>query len=71
MMITETLMKMMHPTSDPFNPSYPCTVLSLLGREWHAEYFVGQVMIGCVGTQTTYIRNRAHEACKEALRVDY
>lgn len=54
-----------------FRTSYPITMLHLLGREWHAEYYVNRVREGCVGSLTVSHRLAAESSARSALSLDY
>ena len=58
------------PKSD-FKTEFPVTLLTLLGREWHAAFFVDRARNGCVGSMTAGIRNDAERAAESALGYDY
>lgn len=50
---------------------FPLTALDVLGRHWHAEYYVNNIMKGCVGSVTAGLRNGAESALRSALSFDY
>lgn len=54
----------------PEHTKWPITALTLLGRTWHADFYVDQVLSSRYMTSAMIKRN-AHAALKSSLSYDY